>query len=119
MTRADIILLLVVMFSLPFIYRSLWNHAPAAGFVHLILDDHQHRKVSLNRNQNIEVNGALGLSRLEIKDGRIRFTKSPCKGKVCIRQGWQSAHGDFAACLPNKVAIRLHSSEQQYDSINF
>lgn len=119
MTRADLVLLLLVMFCLPFVYQAFWSHDSTAHYADILTDNHQHQSINLQQDQQIEIKGVLGQSRLEVNHGRIRFVHSPCKGKVCIRQGWLSTAGAFAACLPNKIAIQLSRGQGQYDSINF
>lgn len=54
--------------------------------------------------------GALGDSQLEIKDGGVQFLDSPCSNKLCIAQGHQTASGDWAACLPNRLFVRVAGS---------
>ena len=43
------------------------------------------------------------LEDIEIKDGRVRITDSPCPNKTCISQGWHNP----LVCLPNKVMISV------------
>ena len=49
------------------------------------------------------VQGELGPTTFEIKDGRVRITDSPCPNKTCVAQGWHSP----LVCLPNKVIITV------------
>ena len=51
------------------------------------------------------VEGELGSTTFEIKDGRVRITDSPCPNKTCITQGWRNP----LVCLPNKVIITVES----------
>lgn len=41
------------------------------------------------------------------EDGSIRFLKSDCPDKVCVNAGKLSIVGQTAACLPNKLIIKL------------
>jgi hypothetical protein len=61
----------------------------------------------------------MGPSRLLVQDGRVRFTASPCRGKQCIHSGWLAHEGDFAACLPNGVAVEVLGPERGLDAINY
>ena len=40
-------------------------------------------------------------------DKTIAFTKSDCPDKVCINTGHIGEHGRIAACVPNKVYIKI------------
>ncbi len=41
------------------------------------------------------------------KDGSIAFVESDCPDKVCIHSGKLSIAGESAACLPNKIVIKI------------
>lgn len=41
------------------------------------------------------------------EDGSIAFIESDCPDKICIRTGKISEPGEFAACLPNGVVIKV------------
>lgn len=75
--------------------------------------------IDLGRDGEVEVQGRMGPSRLLVQDGRVRFTASPCRNKQCIRSGWLAHEGDFAACLPNGVAVEVLGPERGLDAINY
>lgn len=58
---------------------------------------------SASKNGIYTVEGELGPTSFEIKDGRVRIIDSPCPNKTCINQGWHNP----LVCLPNKVMIRV------------
>jgi hypothetical protein len=58
-------------------------------------------KISVHGNPNVV---------LEIKNGKIRFFDSDCRDKICIKAGFLDSPGQAAACLPNRVAIKIISN---------
>ena len=54
---------------------------------------------------------------IEVKDGEIGFTASDCGDKTCVRTGFLKNNGDAAACVPNKVAIKI-SGEKSEDDVD-
>ena len=62
---------------------------------------------SLEKNRELEIDGAIGKSVIVIQDGRAFFKSSPCTNKTCVHMGAVSAENDWAACLPNDVFIRV------------
>lgn len=44
---------------------------------------------------------------LRVSNGKICFDSSTCRDKICIKAGYLSRPGESAACLPNKVAVKL------------
>lgn len=44
---------------------------------------------------------------IQAHNGTIRFYSSTCRDKLCTRWGYLSRPGESAACLPNRVAVKL------------
>ncbi|NOZ37927.1 MAG: NusG domain II-containing protein [Gammaproteobacteria bacterium] len=118
MTRADIVLLLIAVLALPFVYLHYWQATTAGTTVRIMRGETLVKELALDKDQEFDVNGPLGTSRLQIKNGKIRFISSPCTGKVCIHKGWLSQSGDFNACLPNRISIEI-MGQGEYDSMNY
>lgn len=74
----------------------------------------------LSKDAVYRIEGAIGISEIEVSDGRARFKDSPCPGKTCVMSGELSLPGAWAACLPNQVFIRIEGEEpdgSQLDAI--
>jgi hypothetical protein len=54
-----------------------------------------------------EIAGPLGLTRLEVRGGRVRVLSSPCPRQSCRHGGWIGSAGEVLVCLPNEVLVRL------------
>jgi hypothetical protein len=63
--------------------------------------------LDLGRDGVSEVTGPLGVTRLEVRAGRVRVLSSPCPRQACRHGGWIGAAGEMLVCLPNEVVIRL------------
>jgi len=59
-------------------------------------------------NEKFSVPGQPNVTLL-VSNGKIRFYASTCKDKICIKAGFLSRPGESAACLPNKVAIKIEA----------
>ncbi len=77
---------------------------------------HPFAEVSLRVNRRIDVPGPLGITQVEIRDGRVRVRADPGPRQLCVRQGWLAA-GETALCLPNRVSVQRGASA--YDSLNY
>lgn len=66
----------------------------------------------LNENREFDVEGPLGHTHVEIEDGKVRVTESPCREKICIAAGWVSRADEWIACLPNRVFLRVQGGEE-------
>ena len=59
------------------------------------------------------VQGSLGTTEMEIKNGRARIVRSPCELKVCIKSGYILYADRLSACLPNKVVVGIEGDAQR------
>jgi hypothetical protein len=119
MTRADIIVVACALLLLPYLYFKYW-HRGSEGEEVRIVDGNGHETVaSLRENRQFKISGPVGTSIIEIRDGKVRFDSSPCRGQQCVHAGWLHFGGEFTACLPNRISVAVVGPELRYDTINF
>lgn len=58
-----------------------------------------------------------GEVRIIAEKGRIRFEKSDCPDLMCVNTGWIKRHGQIAACLPNKILIKIIGTSDEVDVV--
>lgn len=66
---------------------------------------------SLDQETELDIEGPLGTSHLKIEDGGIRFVSSPCRDKICIAGGLITDSGQWVACLPNRIFVRVEGGD--------
>ncbi|MCG8477528.1 MAG: NusG domain II-containing protein [Spirochaetales bacterium] len=66
---------------------------------------------ALDEDRVLSFSGPLGETIIHIQDGTVRFVASPCRDKICIAAGALSEHGQWAACLPNRVFVTISGGE--------
>lgn len=49
------------------------------------------------------------------KDGKIRFEQSNCPDQICVKAGLLNTSGQFAACLPNGIILKIVSNNSNSD----
>ncbi len=120
LTRGDWLVVICLLAVQPWLYAHFWNgHDTQASLALITSLDQAPRQISLRQNATLAIHGPLGDSVLEVRDGRLRFVASPCRGKQCIHSGWLSRVGDFAACLPNRVSVTLLGDTARYDGVSY
>jgi len=119
-TPGDIVIALLATVLLVVLYTHYWSGIGGEGErARIVSADDDVYIVSLSEDSTLTVHGPLGDSVIEIHQGRIRFTESPCQGKQCIHAGWLHTAGSFAACLPNRVSVTVLGRNRHFDSINY
>jgi hypothetical protein len=63
------------------------------------LNMEEERSISIPQNPNVII--------FLDKEGKIAFVKSDCPDKVCIKTGKIHRPGEFAACLPNGIILKI------------
>lgn len=119
MTRADKHVIVLAVALVVVLYALLWRGGGAGQTVEIAVQGQVVQRLSLFEDQVRHIDGLLGESVIEIHDGRVHFTKSPCPNKLCIRTGWLEQSGEMAACLPNGVTVYLQGATERFDSMNF
>ncbi|HPE90175.1 MAG TPA: NusG domain II-containing protein [Spirochaetales bacterium] len=67
----------------------------------------------LSQDRVIEVPGLIGVSIVGIHDGEAHIDDSPCANRTCVASQPIRRPGEWAACLPNGVFIRIEGEEIQ------
>lgn len=67
---------------------------------------------TLAQARSIRVEGPIGHTHIEIEGGRARVVASPCRDQICVAAGWLEASGNWTACLPNRVFVRVEGGDR-------
>lgn len=118
-TPADRLLMAIAWAGVLGLAGHMWTAEPGDTAV-IIVDGEEVRRLDLDRDRTVAIDGTLGTAKLAIRDGAIRFRHSPCSAKRCIHAGWQSQQGASAACAPNRILIQVTGeSEEPWDAVNY
>lgn len=105
-------LAVISLFIVLGVFLTAKNLFHTGAKVHVRADNTEY-EYSAKADGIYKVQGALGITTFEIKDGKIRIIDSPCPNKICVHQGWDSP----LVCLPNNVIISLEDEEGEYDAV--
>ncbi len=75
---------------------------------------------SLGENRIEKLTGPLGDTIVVIRDGKAFIENSPCPDGLCMRAGSISRAGQWIACLPNRIIVRIGGTgSDQIDDTSF
>ncbi len=117
---ADIIILILACCLTIWLYSVFWfdtNQQGEADTLLIQFAENAPVEYSLNQDKIINIEGHIGPSLIEIKQGKARFIHSSCRNQFCVFHGWLSVAGDTTACLPNRISISLKGTINDYDAI--
>ena len=102
------------------VFSVRFAHSGRAGRTQLRITSNTAEYVyPLNANGRYSIPGDLGDSIIVIKDGTAYFEDSPCPNKTCAACAPICRNGDWIACLPNQVFIRVEGNNEQLDGLSF
>ena len=119
LTVGDRLLLALAIISLGVLYAVYWGQSSYGNQASIAIAGKHWSSINLYQDRIIDVEGQLGISQLEVKDGKIRFISSPCDTKQCIHQGWIQQSGEIVACVPNTISVRILGPDPRFDTMNF
>ena len=108
--RSDllIILALLVIAASGFLYNRAQFNKGNEIICGLYIDNELFTYINLSKNGDIHVPGRNVV--LTVADRTVAFTASDCPDKICIKSGPLSHPGQMAVCMPNKVSVKIISS---------
>ena len=104
-TSADRVLFLLLLLLSLSGFLFVKEVLPHGSTVQIEVNGRPSYILPLDEDRTVSVEGPLGKTLIEIKERRVRVTDSPCRNKLCIRQGW--VRSGTIICLPNRVVITV------------
>ena len=64
----------------------------------------------LDQDRMLTVTGPVGNTVIHLLDGAVHVAESDCRDKVCVAAGWLQDAGQWTACMPNRVFVRVEGA---------
>ena len=119
LSRGDSVLIVLALVLLASLYLRYWQAEGHGAETVVMVEGKPWARLNLFHDHDLDVPGPLGTSHIQVRDGQVRFTASPCSNKLCVHTGWLSQGGEVAVCLPNRVSLQILASDPRFDAINF
>jgi Uncharacterized protein conserved in bacteria len=89
------------------------------GSVHLVVEAPGGSWIyKLDTDRTVTIPGALGPTVIKIEQNSARIIESACPNKTCVAAAPISKKGEWNACLPNKVIIRVADDTAGADELD-
>lgn len=104
--KRDALIILVLLLVAAGIWILFSFFSGDALYGEIYLEGNLIKTVPLDKNTVFSLDEAPAVT-FEVCDLAVSFKSSDCPDKVCVNSGWLSQAGDFAACLPNRLSLRI------------
>lgn len=112
-TLLDRLLFVVLITASAAAFLFVNDMLPSGSLVRASVHNETVYTLPLHEDRIVAVRGPLGVSTVEVKDGKVRVKDSPCPRKLCVRQGWTDRGA--ITCLPNRVAVAVDGGAPVHD----
>ncbi len=120
LTGWDIALItLLILLSLagvlgPVVYYRYFAPEPEERMVIIQVEGEEYMRLNLEEEEDkiIEVAGLIGISEVELSEGRVRMKSAPPPDhyRIAVDTGWISRPGPMIVNMPNRVAVWIEES---------
>ncbi len=78
-------LLISILLSISLSFLIFIRFNSKGNTVYITVDGNEVMKSDINVDRKLSVKGVIGITEIEIKNGRVRVNDSPCNNKTCIK----------------------------------
>ena len=110
-----IIILLIIACSFLFVFKLTEKNNNKKAIIYY--EDEIILKVDLNIDKKYQVNGYNGIVDIVVKDGKIKVENENSPLHLCSNQGYINSTYETIVCLPNRITIKIESSENDLDTV--
>ncbi len=110
-------LLISILFLISFSFLIFIRFNSKGNMVYITVDGNEVMKSDINVDRKLSVKGVIGITEIEIKNGRVRVNDSPCNNKTCIKTGWIDKSYQSIICIPNHVVVEIVDNDKKIDAI--
>lgn len=95
---------------------SIMTYSGGSGFERIVINGRSGTWIyPLDSVGKVEVEGPLGTTIVSFHDGEVHIEASPCPTQSCVQMGAINLKGQWLACLPNEVFVRIEGGADDVD----
>ena len=89
---------------------------PESSTVKIEVDGKPVYLLPLDKDRTVSVEGPEGRTAVEIRGRKVRINESPCRNKLCIKQGW--IRSGAIICLPNRIVVTVGDRDGKHEIVD-
>ena len=112
MKKKDILLVISIIFLIIvlFIVNNIINKEKSE-VIEIYVNNEIYKTISINDEEDLMIEIGSEYNHIKIHDGGVEMIAASCDDNVCVNAGFISKLSERIVCMPNKVVIKVKTSE--------
>lgn len=106
-TKADIILIAVLLLAALAGLFLLKNFRTTGAYADIMVDGTSVKKLSLEEDISYTLTLDAGTNTIVVKDGTVSVERADCPDKICVEHKPIRQTGETIICLPHKLVVEI------------
>lgn len=118
MNRNDFKLIIILLIIIGiFLFFSYFINMDNNKIAKVYYENQVIMTIDLSKDEKYQVKGYNGIVNIRVKDNKIKVESENSPLHLCSNQGYIGASYQTIVCLPNKITIKIESSDNTLDTI--
>ena len=113
----DLIAILTAVLAITAVSIAAYSGIQETATEVVVQAEEQRFLYSLENDRRLTFSGPLGKTVVKIEGGAVSVVEDPGPLQICVRKGAVSRPGEWLACLPNEVFVRV-TGPQPADAVD-
>ena len=105
----------IVLFALPFLNLGAFQNI-GDGMQVRITTEQGDFMYPLHIERTLSFEGPVGITSIKIFDSKVVVLASPGRKQICVNAGYIERNGQWLACLPNRIFLRVFGSDNNINN---
>lgn len=109
-----------VLAAASLVFLSSLGAVDAAGEPRAVIADANGQEwiYPLDTDREVQIEGPLGITIVHIHEDGVSIESSPCPNQTCVAAGSIDRPGQWVACLPNQVFVRVEGGADDPEGVD-
>lgn len=113
----DWLFIALVLFIIVLFVRFTWEHRSSKATYLKVSSLGRTYLYQLIDDTVVEIQGRIGITKIQIKNATACVLDSPCPNKTCMARPPITQSGEWIICLPNEVYLKIEAESASNDIV--
>ena len=102
------------------VFCAIKIYGKSDSALHFIIQGNREKWVyPSGQSAELDIPGPLGITVIKLSGGKAQVVSSPCINQYCVGSHSIQNRGQWIACLPNAVFVRVEAAEADHAEVDY